>query len=202
MPSHPLVSRCGFLGRVLLVVGLIQVALIGLATLRSGHWPDSVRVHPWADNLRIVLTHTPRLGMALPVVLREPLFEVRRSMPDTPLPEWSLHIIPANLLGSALVVAIWLAALRHRRRSRVSSALINPGAVAVMLCLTTLGWVACCIAPSWAVVVAMFGLPVETALALAPLGPVLGGAGLTMVAAGILVQWWIDSRLSRTRGVT
>lgn len=199
MSSPNYLSRLGFWGRVLLVVVLLQAALIGLATLRSGHWPDSVRIHPWADNLRIVLTHTPRLGMALPVVLREPLFEVRRSMPETPLPEWSLHILPANLLASALVVAVWLAARRHRQRSRVSSALIDPGAMIVTLCLTSLGWVACCIAPSWAVVVAMVGLPVDLALALAPLGPVLGGVGLTMIALGLLIQWGMESRADRAR---
>jgi len=199
MTSFPRLFRLGFWGRVLLIVVSLHLGLIGLAGLRSAHGPDSVRVHPWADNLRIILTHTPRLGMAVPVVLREPLFEVRRSMPETPLPEWSLHILPANLLASILVVAVWLAARQDRRRGRISSVLIDSGAGIVILCLTSLGWVACCLAPSWVVAVAMAGFPVDLALALAPFGPVLGGVGLTLMALGLLWQWGRDARLGHAR---
>ena len=190
-------------GAALLVIGYYLAQLVG-AVLRFGQLPDYVRLHPWHRNVWDVLTGMPSLDWALPVVLREPWIEVGRSVPDLPMAEWSVHILPLNLL--TVMVVAGLLSLHWRLTWQgchpVGAALAATGSVGTALASATLTWIACCATPSWVVVLAMLGLWIPTALALDSLGPILSLTGLSLMVMGLLVQIspkWLQSLLSRSR---
>ncbi|MFD2233048.1 hypothetical protein [Phaeospirillum tilakii] len=183
----PLRRPAGLIGRALLLLAGFQVLLLGLATLGSGLPPTTIRIHSWADNVRIVLTHTPRFGLAVPVALREPLLEIRHVPVDSPVPDWSLHLVPAHLAAEAALALLTVGYFR-RRRAPLPATLIGGGIAAAALASSTLAWTVCCASPSWAVALALAGLDPAIALVLVPFGPVVAGAGLAAIAIGFGVD--------------
>ncbi len=176
-------------GTGLLVAGY-HAALLAGAAARFGQWPDYVRLHPWGENVWSVLTGFPSLALAWPVALREPWIEVGRAVPDLPMAEWSVQVLPANLVV-VTVVALLLAI--HWRLARESchpagAILAATGSVGSALASASLTWVACCATPSWVVILAMLGLWIPTALELEPYGSALVGIGLVLLVAGIAIQ--------------
>lgn len=196
-------------GAVLLVLGYYLAQLTG-AMARFGQLPDYLRLHPWHRNVWDVLTGMPSLDRALPVVLREPWIEVGHSVPDLPMAEWSVQILPANLL-IVVVVARLLSLHWHLARCHchpVGAILAATGSAGTALASTTLTWIACCSTPSWVVVPAMLGLWIPTALELTPYGTTISGFGLFLLLGGIAIQAGPDrshtmmaSRLTRHKKV-
>jgi len=186
----------GLIGRALLLLAGFEALLLVLATLGSGLAPNTLRLHPWADNVRIVLTHTPRLGLAIAVALREPVLEIRHLPPDSPIPDWSLHLVPAPLAAGA-GLALLTAGYFRQRRAPLPATLVGGGFAAAALATSTLAWTVCCATPTWSVALALAGLDPATALALVPFGPLLAGAGLALAGIG----WGIESRFGGIKSI-
>jgi len=173
----------------LLIAGYYLTQLVGLMA-RFGQLPDYARLHPWLANIRDILVGMPNLETAWPVLLREPWVEIGHAVPDLPMAEWSIQILPTHL---TVVVAVAILLGWHRRLARrhlrpAGIILAGGGATATLLTSATLTWVACCSTPSWVVILAMAGLWIPTALSLEPLGTVIGAAGLVALALSLVVQ--------------
>lgn len=181
----------------LALVAAYHAALLVVAVARFGQLPDYVRVHPWLDNVWLNLTGMPTLTQAVSATLREPWLEAGRAVPDLPLAEWSIQILPPNLL--LVTLTAFLLAVQWRRartcRSPAATALTATGSAGTALAATSLTWVACCSSPSWVVLLAMLGMWIPTALSLDYLGPVIGGIGLILLGLGLLLQYPQKHRL-------
>jgi hypothetical protein len=172
-----------------LVVGY-HVALLGILVARFGTLPDYTRFHPWIQNVWDVLTGFPTLAQAWPVALREPLFEIGRTIPGLPMAEWSVHILPAKLLVVALAaLALSIHGHLSRRQCNPAAAFLTvTGSTGTALASAALTWTACCASPGWAVLLAMAGLWTSTALSLEPYGSAIAASGLALLGIGIAVQ--------------
>lgn len=184
-------------GSALLVLGY-HLALLAVAMVRFRQIPDYVRLHPWHDNVWSVFTGFPTLESAVPVALREPWIEIGRSVPDLPMAEWSVQVLPPNLLVVSLVASLLALHWKLARRGShpAAAAFSAGGGVGTALAATSLTWIACCSSPSWVVLLAMLGLWIPTALSLDHLGPVIGAAGLLLIGLGLFLQRF-PSRLLR-----
>lgn len=185
-------------GAALLVAGY-HLALLGAAVARFEQAPDYIRLHPWFENVWSVLTGFPTLAQAWPVALREPWIEVGRTVPGLPLAEWSVQVLPPNLLVVAVVAL--LLSLHWRLAGRgchpAAAALSATGSVGTALASATLTWIACCSSPSWVVLLAMLGLWIPTALSLDGFGPAIGAFGLALLGLGLGLQHFASGRRGR-----
>lgn len=172
-----------------LVIGYYAL-LLGGAVARFGALPDYIRLHDWPQNVWSVLTGFPTLEQAIPVALREPLLEVGHSVPDLPMAEWSVQVLPPNLVIVTLVAALlaihWRLARNHCHPG--GAILAAGGSVATALTSASLSWIACCAAPSWIVILAMLGLWIPTALSLEQYGPLAAATGLISLVLGLVLQ--------------
>jgi len=176
-------------GAALLVVGYYLALLTG-AMARFGQLPDYLRLHPWHRNVWDVLTGMPSLDWALAVALREPWIEVGRAVPDLPMAEWSVQILPANLL-IVIIVARLLSLHWHLARHHchpTGAVLAATGSVGTALASASLTWIACCATPSWVVILAMLGLWIPTALELESYGAAITATGVFLLLGGIALQ--------------
>jgi ABC-type amino acid transport system permease subunit len=178
------------LGFVALYYGL----LLGVVTLRLGHWPNYVRVYDWPANVMTIIRSTPSVRDMLPIISDEWLFETGyiNHAYGRGIAEWSLAIIPVKVAAVTLLGALAATALMLMRRARQSCpAPIRGGGMATMgigtLCVgmtnISMSWIACCSTPSWVVGLSLIGIETSSAYALLPYGHALAAAGFAMLAA-------------------
>ena len=177
-------------------VAAYHALLLVTLVLRFGHWPNYVTLHDWPRNVARIVRSTPAVTDMAPIILDEWLLEVGYMNHDYGfgIAEWSLTILPAKLAMVtlvALLVSIDLVAL-HAAADRCSvgrhpygaGLAIGTGAALSGFASTTMTWIVCCAAPSWAVTLSMLGVGVSTALWLEPLGAWLNGAGFGLLLLG------------------
>ncbi|HIJ61893.1 MAG TPA: hypothetical protein HPQ04_04300 [Rhodospirillaceae bacterium] len=173
---------------IVMIVGYHFTLLLALM-LRFREWPDYVRIHPWADNVWSVMTGFPSPAQALPVALREPWLEIGRSVPGLPLAQWSLQVIPFNLLVGALASLLFCRLWRKTNSlSRPVPVISAIGLMGIALTTSALTWLACCASPSWVVILAIMGMWPSTAMSLQPAGPALALAGFALLLTGMVIH--------------
>jgi hypothetical protein len=158
-----------------------QVVQLVMLVVRFEALPNYVTFHDWPGNVAGIVRSTPSVSDMVPIILDEWLVEIG-SMNyafGRGIAEWSLVLMPAKLMV-VLLIAILLATdivlLRSARNACSLSARVGAaaatttGALIAGAALTTITWVVCCAAPTWAVGLAVMGVGVTTALALQPIG--------------------------------
>ena len=186
-------KRRSWLATVLgLFVGF-QILQLAVLMLRFEAVPNYVTLHDWPGNVARIIRSTPSVADMIPIILDEWLIEIG-SMNYSfgrGIAEWSFVLMPAKLVA-LLVIAILLATdvvlLRAARKTCGllkqfgTAATASTGALIAGVAVTTVTWVVCCAAPTWVVSLAVLGVGVTTALALAPLGGWLLLLGLLALA--------------------
>jgi hypothetical protein len=174
---------------LLLTIGY-YLALLAGAVARFGKLPDTLRLDPWLENVWSVLSGFPTLRQAWPVALREPLLEIGRSVPELPLAEWSVQVLPAKTvivaLAALLLASYWR--LARRRYHPACAVLAGLGSAGTALASASLTWVACCSSPSWAVILAMLGIWIPTAMSFEPYGAPIIGTGVVLLVIALAIQ--------------
>jgi hypothetical protein len=185
----------------------VQLALL---VWRFEALPNYLTVHAWPANIARIARATPSVSDMIPIMLDEWLIEVGRMNYafGRGIAEWSFVLVPAKalvVLAIAMLVATNLVLLRKAATTcslatQAGGACATAGAAAIAaLAVTSITWVVCCAAPTWVVALAVMGVGVSTALALAPLGGSLSLVGLAALAAtAILLARHIAGRAAAT----
>jgi len=170
-----------------------HVAQIALLIVRFQTFPNYLVVHNWLGNVARILRKTPSLIDRISIGLDEWWIELG-SMNfgyGHGVSEWSFVLLPskaATLAVVALLLAANVVLLRAVRDSCSLSARLSASAVAggatllAGLSTMTITWVVCCAAPTWVVGLAVAGVSVATAFAIAPIG-----GWLTLFGIGSLI---------------
>jgi hypothetical protein len=187
-----LFSSVGFL--VLYYTGLLLLTM-----LRFGEIPNYVVFHPVFHVYGLVLSGTPSLLDAIPILLDEPWFETGYKNPAYyGVATWSFMLIPPKMLlvfFMGILLGIFTATIIHSKQQncqiKTDSKLFAAAGVSstfISLTSATLTWVVCCATPSWSVALAMLGMSASLALWLEPLGNVLTVTALVLMVAVIYFQ--------------
>jgi len=170
-----------------------HVAQIALLIVRFQTFPNYLVVHNWLGNVARILRKTPSLIDRISIGLDEWWIELGSMNFDYGhgVSEWSFVLLPskaATLAVVALLLAANVVLLRAVRDSCSLSARLSASAVAggatllAGLSTMTITWVVCCAAPTWVVGLAVAGVSVATAFAIAPIG-----GWLTLFGIGSLI---------------
>jgi len=178
--------------------------LILLATMiRFAEIPNYLTVHDVLHNYYLVLTGTPSLVDAIPILFDEPWLEVGYKNPMYyGVATWSYMLIPLKMLpiiliGFLLGIFGALASFTKSHYCRLpdtqSYTLAGIGSSLVGLTSVTLTWVVCCATPSWVVALAMLGMSASLALWIEPIGKLLTFSGM------LLMVWVVMQQVRRLR---
>jgi hypothetical protein len=180
-----------------LVVGVFaafHLAQIALLVVRFQTFPNYLTVHDWLGNAARIIRRTPSVIDKVSIILDEWWIEIGSMNFDYGhgVSEWSFVLVPSKaavLLVVALLLATNVVLLRAVRDScplavRVGSSAVAGGAT-VLAGLSTMSitWVVCCAAPTWVVGLAVAGVSVATAFAVAPIGGWLTLFGIASLIA-------------------
>ena len=122
-------SRRGWLLMIVGFVVLYYATQLETVTIRLGHFPNYVTFYNYPANVWRIIRHTPAIADMVPLIGNEWLFETGYMNYDYGhgIAEWSLELIPANLIMVILIgvlVATCVLLLRRagargrRRRGR------------------------------------------------------------------------------------
>ena len=191
--------------RVLSLVAVSFVALyylfILIATmLRFGEIPNYLTVHDVLHNYYLILTGTPSLVDAIPILFDEPWLETGYKNPlYYGVATWSYMLIPLKmipiiviglLLGVFAALSSYSKSLYCQLPAKRSFTLAGIGTGMVGLTSVTLTWVVCCATPSWVVALSMLGMSASLALWIEP-------AGKLLTFSGMLVMLWVVLQQAR-----
>ena len=196
------VSRHHWRGVLFSSVGfliLYYTGLLLLTMLRFGEIPNYVVFHPVFHVYGLVLSGTPSLLDAIPILLDEPWFETGYKNPAYyGVATWSFMLIPPKMLlvfFMGILLGIFTATIIHSKQQscqiktdRRLFAAAGVSSTFISLTSATLTWVVCCATPSWSVALAMLGMSASLALWLEPLGNVLTVTALVLMVAVIYFQ--------------
>ena len=191
--------------RVLSLVAVSFVVLyylfILIATmLRFGEIPNYLTVHDVLHNYYLILTGTPSLVDAIPILFDEPWLETGYKNPlYYGVATWSYMLIPLKmipiiviglLLGVFAALSSYSKSLYCQLPAKRSFTLAGIGTGMVGLTSVTLTWVVCCATPSWVVALSMLGMSASLALWIEP-------AGKLLTFSGMLVMLWVVLQQAR-----
>jgi hypothetical protein len=187
-----LLSSVGFM--VLYYVGLLLLTM-----LRFGEIPNYVVFHPVFEVYGLILSGTPSLSDAIPILIDEPWFETGYKNPAYyGVATWSFMLIPPKMLLvflMGLLLGVFTATILYAKKQncqiRADKRLVATAGVSstfISLTSATLTWVVCCATPSWTVALAMLGMSGSLALWLEPLGNVLTVTALLLMLVVIYFQ--------------
>ncbi|HVC50496.1 MAG TPA: hypothetical protein VND87_00595 [Stellaceae bacterium] len=187
-------SRRGWLLMIVGFVVLYYATQLETVTIRLGHFPNYVTFYNYPANVWRIIRHTPAIADMVPLIGNEWLFETGYMNYDYGhgIAEWSLELIPANLIMVILIGVLVATCVLLLRRSRsccavpvrgAGAAAVGLGTVIAGAANVTMTWVTCCAAPSWVVGLTLLGLGTETAYAILPYGQELSWAGTGMLLA-------------------
>lgn len=182
-----------------------QIFLMLSLIVRFAALPNYIVFYDWPGNVWRIIRSTPSVWDMGPIIAEEWLIEIGFMNYDfgNGISEWSLNVVPYNLLVLFILGALVGLIVELRRSgscavatSRSAGAATGLGAVLVLMTNATLSWVVCCATPSWVVGLAIMGVGVSTSLALETLGPWLGGLGFGSLLAGVAGMAWSRSRVT------
>jgi hypothetical protein len=182
---------------VLGFVAAYHALLLAAMVVRFGHAPNFVQTYDIVESYRLTLAGTPSLRDAVVIAAGEPWLDVGYMSPQWNIAEWSLMILPPQLLLVILAGCLLatFGVVRHAgrkascRRSLTGSALAAAlGTGLAGMANATLFWVVCCATPTWIVGLAMLGVSVSVAFMLEPIGPFLTAGGVALLMWAIFVQ--------------
>ncbi len=184
------------LGFVLLYYLLILAA----SMLRFAEIPNYLTVHDVLHNYAQVLSGTPSLLDAVPIMFDEPWLEAGYKNPRYyGVATWSYMILPLKmipviviglLLGMFAALSTYSKNLYCQMPHKSSVTLAGIGSGLVGLTSVTLTWVVCCATPSWVVALSMLGMSASLALWIEPIGKLL-------TFSGMLVMMWVVVQQAR-----
>jgi hypothetical protein len=172
-----------------------------LLVLRFGHWPNYITAYDYPVNVARIVRHTPSVADMIPIVANEWLLEIGYMNYDFGhgIAEWSLAILPTNLLAVTLLGAvIGFDLLVWRRVRPVCSATERPvalgaagiGAALFGLTNITVSSIVCCASPNWMVSLTLIGFDSALSLSLQPYGFWLALAGALLLAGATAWLGW------------
>jgi hypothetical protein len=180
-----------------LVVGIFaafHLAQIALLVVRFQTFPNYLVVHDWLGNAARIIRKTPSVTDKISIILDEWWIEIgsMNFAYGHGVSEWSFVLLPskaATLFVIALLLATNIVLLRAARNScplsvRLGASTVAGGATVLAgLSMMTITWVVCCAAPTWVVGLAVAGVSVATAFAIAPIGGWLTLFGIVSLVA-------------------
>ncbi len=178
---------------------LYYAGLLLLTMLRFGEIPNYVVFHPVIEVYGLILTGTPSLSDAIPILIDEPWFETGYKNPAYyGVATWSFMLIPPKMLlvfFMGLLLGVFTATILYAKNQncqiRTDKRLLATAGVSstfISLTSATLTWVVCCATPSWSVALAMLGMSASLALWMEPLGNVLTTTALLLMLVVIYFQ--------------
>jgi hypothetical protein len=182
---------------------LYYVLILIFTMLRFQEIPNYVAFENVFHVYHLILTHTPSLSDAIPIMTDEAFFETGFKDPNYyGVATWSYMLIPPKVL-LVLLMAMLLATFsilktytqrtvcllnKKVKSSANSSTAAGLGTMLVSLTNVTLSWVVCCATPNWSVALTMLGLSSSISLWLNPIGSYLTIAGLCLLVLAITYQ--------------
>lgn len=186
----------------------LELGQIALLVIRFQTFPNYLTVHDWLGNVGRIFRKTPSIADRISISLDEWWIEIGSMNFDYGhgVSEWSFVLMPSKvaiMLAIALLLATNVVLLRAVRNScplsaRLSALTVAGGATLLSgMSTMTITWVVCCAAPTWVVGLAVAGVSVATAFAIAPIGNWLMLFGLASLAAVALALASLLSERSR-----
>ena len=184
-------------------VFVYYLLILFITMLRFAETPNYLTVHDVLHNYYLVLTGTPSLLDAIPIMFDEPWLEVGYKNPlYYGVATWSYMLIPLKmipivligfLLGVFAALTSYSKSLYCQLPAKRSFTLAGIGSGLVGLTSVTLTWVVCCATPSWVVALAMLGMSASLALWIEPIGKLLTFSGM------LLMLWVVMQQARRLR---
>jgi hypothetical protein len=182
---------------------LYYTMILVFTVIRFQEIPNYVNFENVFHVYHLILSHTPSLSDAIPILTDEAFFETGFKDPNYyGVATWSYMLIPPKMLVVLLMAMLFTTFIILKSHTKQTACMqkkpIVPttkltttagiGTMLISLTNVTLSWVVCCATPNWSVALTMLGLSSSVSLWLNPYGMYMTIIGLVLLVLAVFYQ--------------